>query len=994
MRPWLLALLIFGSLSGLLLACYGGPILRGEQFAFRDAGNYYYPLHQRVQAEWDAGRWPLWEPEENSGMPLLGNPTAAVLYPGKVVFALLDYPLAARLYIIGHTLLAFAAMLALLRHWRTSWVGAALGALAYAFSGPILFQYCNVIYLVGAAWLPLGFRAVDRWLRLRQPIALGELAVVLALQVLGGDPQTAYLTGVCALGYAVALAWPRKDDREARTAGTGATSLMLRHRVLLGLVLLLVIWVFLTLAAAVWAPTFRPVRPPEQPRAPLPWSPWVGPVITMAWVLLGVILILRWRGRRKAGQPTVLVPMLGGLILSAALAASMSAAQLLPVLEFTSQSWRAATDGEHAIYPFSFAPARLLELVWPRVFGTVEGGNAFWLEAVPPRIGHGNPWVNTVYLGGLTLVLALAGFRLVSKGGATPWLPWLSVIVVVSLLGSFGEYGSPLYLARRVPGLESWIGPRDPLDPNLARSYRDLRDGDGGVYWLLSTALPGFSQFRYPSKLLTFTMLGLSCLAARGWDALAAGDPFLRRRVVAWSGGLLAITLALLALSFVFGGEFRAWLDAQGISSVYGPLDPQMALAETRGGLVQAALVLSLALVLALWLASRRPLLAASLVLVVLAADLARANAHLIWTVPQAVMDSHPEIVSIIERAEQETPSPGPYRVHRMPIWGLSAWSEPASPGRFEAHTDWNRQTIEPKYGINHGIHYTLSLGVTELYDYRWFFGGFRHKARGRAVPGLGVAPETEIIVYPRRSFDMWNTRYFVLPFYTRWDDENRGVASFIDRTEQIYPPPSDFAGPEGEENAKSWAFNQDFQIRRNLDVYPRAWVVHDSRTLAEFQGVSRAGRDQSMEEMLFSNDLTWSDPHRVVYDPRRIVWLGKSDRAELAPFLPGGNPLPGETAKVVRQAPDLLELEVELQRPGIVVLADVYYPGWTLTIDGQEAPIYRANRMMRGAAVTEGRHTLIFTYRPSTFRIGLMISIAGLVALGGLALWSVFGRR
>ena len=137
-----------------------------RQFGFRDAGHFYYPLYQRVQEEWNQGRWPLWEPEENAGMPLLGNPTAAVLYPGKLVFAVLPYAWGARLYVVSHTALAFVAMLVLMRSWSTSWVGSALGALAYAFGGPILFQYCNIIYLVGAAWLPLGMHAVDRWVRL------------------------------------------------------------------------------------------------------------------------------------------------------------------------------------------------------------------------------------------------------------------------------------------------------------------------------------------------------------------------------------------------------------------------------------------------------------------------------------------------------------------------------------------------------------------------------------------------------------------------------------------------------------------------------------------------------------------------------------------------------------------------------------------------------------------------------------------------------------
>src|ERR1700757_4574081 len=109
-RSWLVLVAIVGCLTGLTLACYGGVLLRGQQFGYRDAAHFYYPLYQRVQAEWRAGRWPLWEPEENGGMPLLGNPTAAVLYPGKLIYAALPYAWAARLYVVAHSLLAFAGM--------------------------------------------------------------------------------------------------------------------------------------------------------------------------------------------------------------------------------------------------------------------------------------------------------------------------------------------------------------------------------------------------------------------------------------------------------------------------------------------------------------------------------------------------------------------------------------------------------------------------------------------------------------------------------------------------------------------------------------------------------------------------------------------------------------------------------------------------------------------------------------------------------------------
>ncbi len=96
MRRAITLLLILACSGALFTWCYGPALSQDRQFGYRDAGHYYYPLHQRVQAEWDQGRWPLWEPEENAGVPLLGNPTAAVLYPGKLVFAVLPYPWAAR----------------------------------------------------------------------------------------------------------------------------------------------------------------------------------------------------------------------------------------------------------------------------------------------------------------------------------------------------------------------------------------------------------------------------------------------------------------------------------------------------------------------------------------------------------------------------------------------------------------------------------------------------------------------------------------------------------------------------------------------------------------------------------------------------------------------------------------------------------------------------------------------------------------------------------
>ena len=71
------------------------------------------------------------------------------------------------------------------------------------------------------------------------------------------------------------------------------------------------------------------------------------------------------------------------------------------------------------------------------------------------------------------------------------------------------------------------------------------------------------------------------------------------------------------------------------------------------------------------------------------------------------------------------------------------------------------------------------------------------------------------------------------------------------------------------------------------------------------------------------------------------------------------------------------------------MILADTYYPGWRLTIDGRPAPILRANRMMRGAAVREGEHTLVYVYDPWSLRIGAAVTLLGMAAVPGSCSWA-----
>ena len=129
-------------------------------------------------------------------------------------------------------------------------------------------------------------------------------------------------------------------------------------------------------------------------------------------------------------------------------------------------------------------------------------------------------------------------------------------------------------------------------------------------------------------------------------------------------------------------------------------------------------------------------------------------------------------------------------------------------------------------------------------------------------------------------------------------------------------------------------------------------------------------------------NDPIWSEPGRPVLDLRQTALIETNDKEGLKGYLSSTTVGPSESVTVVKHEPQRVELRASLNRPGLVILADTYYPGWRLTIDGKPAPIFRANRMMRGAPTPAGEHTLVYTYEPGLFRIGAIVSLAGAVVL------------
>lgn len=88
------------------------------------------------------------------------------------------------------------------------------------------------------------------------------------------------------------------------------------------------------------------------------------------------------------------------------------------------------------------------------------------------------------------------------------------------------------------------------------------------------------------------------------------------------------------------------------------------------------------------------------------------------------------------------------------------------------------------------------------------------------------------------------------------------------------------------------------------------------------------------------------------------------------------------DSFQLMSQLPGRVECLTRRNSPGILVVRDLFYPGWVGTIDGKETDLFRANLLNRALIVPEGQHKVVFEYVPKSFYGGLIISLVGFSAL------------
>jgi hypothetical protein len=149
--------------------------------------------------------------------------------------------------------------------------------------------------------------------------------------------------------------------------------------------------------------------------------------------------------------------------------------------------------------------------------------------------------------------------------------------------------------------------------------------------------------------------------------------------------------------------------------------------------------------------------------------------------------------------------------------------------------------------------------------------------------------------------------------------------------------------------------------VYENLEVLPRAFVVHRYELLEDAAGVRERLLDDSFDYR-----------HTILLEEDPGMHLDEQDYGISE----------NEWAKVVADSINSFTIECSLEKPGFLFVSDNFYPSWKASVDGEEAPVRRADYTFMAVALGEGTHRVHFRFVSLPLRIGASISLASLVFL------------
>ena len=144
----------------------------------------------------------------------------------------------------------------------------------------------------------------------------------------------------------------------------------------------------------------------------------------------------------------------------------------------------------------------------------------------------------------------------------------------------------------------------------------------------------------------------------------------------------------------------------------------------------------------------------------------------------------------------------------------------------------------------------------------------------------------------------------------------------------------------------------------QNPYVYGNAWLVD------KLSYVSNANEEMDAVGKI---DLR----HEAVADARFKEQLGEAVVQDTA-----------STVQITGYEPNRLNYEVNSGKGGVLVFSEIYYPGWTATVDGEPVELGRVNYILRAMNIKPGKHQVELAFFPKTVKTTETIAYVAYVLL------------
>ena len=152
-----------------------------------------------------------------------------------------------------------------------------------------------------------------------------------------------------------------------------------------------------------------------------------------------------------------------------------------------------------------------------------------------------------------------------------------------------------------------------------------------------------------------------------------------------------------------------------------------------------------------------------------------------------------------------------------------------------------------------------------------------------------------------------------------------------------------------------------------NHQAFGNCWIVGSAlHASSPDEEIALLDSADLRSEAVIGDDFAWAR--------ERLDSLGRLAQYDIAP---------ADSVWMTSYEPNELKYRSRLHSEQAVIFSEIYYPkGWSLTIDGEPAELFRADWILRGAFIPAGEHEIVMRFEPQSYMTGAAISRASSIAL------------